>query len=113
LASKLIEIIVVIVILAVLMAVAVPSVLSYINEGQTAKYEAVSNTVLLNTQTEYAKAVASDTASANLKDTVAKAVEAKNYGDNTTVDVTDIVVTTKGAGDSEKDIKSVTGCYYN
>ena len=54
----LIEIIVVIVILAVLMAVAVPSVMSYIGEGNKAKYEAVARAVLVNAQTEYAKAIA-------------------------------------------------------
>ena len=51
----LIEIIVVIVILAVLMAVAVPSVMSYMNEGQKAKYETVARAALINTQTAVAK----------------------------------------------------------
>ena len=54
----LIEIIVVIVILAVLMAVAVPSVISYMNEGKNTKYQTVARAVLINAQTEYAKAVA-------------------------------------------------------
>ena len=54
----LIEIIVVIVILAVLMAVAVPSVMSYMNEGKNAKFQTVGRAVLINAQTEYAKAVA-------------------------------------------------------
>lgn len=53
----LIEIIVVIVILAVLMAVAVPSVLSYINEGDKAKYETAGRSVYIAVQTEYAKRV--------------------------------------------------------
>ncbi|MDD6711599.1 MAG: prepilin-type N-terminal cleavage/methylation domain-containing protein [Sharpea porci] len=44
----LIEIIVVIVILAVLMAVAVPSVMSYINEADDAKYTAVARAAFLN-----------------------------------------------------------------
>lgn len=51
----LIEIIVVIVILAVLMAVAVPSVMSYMNEGTKAKYETVARAALINTQTAVAK----------------------------------------------------------
>lgn len=51
----LIEIIVVIVILAVLMAVAVPSVMSYMNEGQKAKYETVARAAMINTQTAVAK----------------------------------------------------------
>lgn len=102
----LIEIIVVIVILAVLMAVAVPSVMSYMNEGQKAKYEAVARTVLINTQTEYAKEVGnvaySDT---NLKN----AVKGKNYGDDVSVDVTDIKLTGKDTDEaSKRDIKSVT-----
>lgn len=44
----LIEIIVVTVILAVLMAVAVPSVMSYINEADDAKYVAVARSAFLN-----------------------------------------------------------------
>ncbi len=44
----LIEIIVVIVILAVLMAVAVPSVMTYINEADDAKYTAVARAAFLN-----------------------------------------------------------------
>lgn len=54
----LIEIIVVIVILAVLMAVAVPSVMSYINEGNNAKYETAGRAVYTAVQTEYAKEAA-------------------------------------------------------
>lgn len=54
----LIEIIVVIVILAVLMAVAVPSVMSYLNEGDKARYEAQARAVYIRVQTEYAKAYA-------------------------------------------------------
>lgn len=56
----LIEIIVVIVILAILMAVAVPSVMSYMNEGQKAKYEAVARAALINTQTAVAEDIAED-----------------------------------------------------
>lgn len=52
----LIEIIVVIVILAVLMAVAVPSVMSYINEGKKAKYETVARGAMVNAQVQLAKA---------------------------------------------------------
>lgn len=103
----LIEIIVVIVILAVLMAVAVPSVMSYMNEGQKAKYEAVARTVLINSQTEYAKAVA-DGQTANAATTTAQnAVAKKSYGDNASVSNVQITLTTKGDKDSEKDIASV------
>lgn len=56
----LIEIIVVIVILAVLMAIAVPSVMSYINEGNKTKYESVARAALINTQIAVAKDVADD-----------------------------------------------------
>lgn len=56
----LIEIIVVIVILAVLMAVAVPSVMSYINEGNKAKYEAIARAAFINTQIAVAKDIAND-----------------------------------------------------
>lgn len=56
----LIEIIVVIVILAVLMAVAVPSVMSYINEADNAKYVAVARTAYINTTVGVAKEYALD-----------------------------------------------------
>lgn len=52
----LIEIIVVIVILAVLMAVAVPSVLKYMNEADDAKYMSQARGAMIATQTEVAKA---------------------------------------------------------
>lgn len=102
----LIEIIVVIVILAVLMAVAVPSVMSYMNEGQKARYQAVARTVLVNAQTEYAKEVGdgaySDTALKN-------AVKGKNYGNDVSVDVTDIKLTGEDTDEaSKRDIRSVT-----
>lgn len=56
----LIEIIVVIVILAVLMAVAVPSVMSYINEGNKAKYETIARAALINTQIAVSEDIAED-----------------------------------------------------
>lgn len=104
----LIEIIVVIVILAVLMAVAVPSVMSYMNEGQKAKYEAVARTVLINTQTEYAKEVADGSYNeTTAKDNIAK----KNYGQDVEVTVTKIDLT-KGSSATDaaedKDVASVT-----
>lgn len=40
------------------MAIAVPSVMSYINEGNNAKYQSIARAVLVNSQTEVAKAVA-------------------------------------------------------
>lgn len=52
----LIEIIVVVVILAVLMAVAVPAVMSYLDEADNAKYETQARAVYTRVQTEYAKA---------------------------------------------------------
>lgn len=51
----LIEIIVVVVILAVLMAVAVPAVMSYLNEADDAKYETAGRAVYTAVQTEWAK----------------------------------------------------------
>lgn len=102
----LIEIIVVIVILAVLMAVAVPSVMSYMNEGNKAKYEAVARTVLINSQTEYAKAVADGKTGDTAKTAAQDAVAAKSYGDNASVANVEITLT-KDTKDSEKDIASV------
>ncbi|WP_276622015.1 prepilin-type N-terminal cleavage/methylation domain-containing protein [Sharpea azabuensis] len=65
----LIEIIVVIVILAVLMAVAVPSVLSYINEADDAKYETAARAVYVASTAGYAKEYAgtSTVTATNLK----------------------------------------------
>lgn len=113
----LIEIIVVIVILAVLMAVAVPSVMSYIGEGNKAKYESVARTVLVNTQTEYAKAVsgAYDESKATgnesalidkVKEKVGTEKGTHKYGEGVAVSVTDIQLTT-GANAEDQDIKSV------
>ena len=82
----LIEIIVVIVILAVLMAVAVPSVMSYLNEGDNARYEAQARAVYIRVQTEYAKAYAND--NFDPKATDAKLIIAKSKFDD--VDVKDI-----------------------
>ena len=56
----LIEIIVVVVILAVLMAVAVPAVMSYLDEADNAKYETLGRSALIAVQTEYAKDYADD-----------------------------------------------------
>lgn len=102
----LIEIIVVIVILAVLMAVAVPSVMSYMNEGQKAKYEAVARTVLINTQTEYANEVASDTG--YVENTAKANVAKKNYGDGVKVTVTEIVLTAGESGSTAAEDKDVS-----
>lgn len=103
----LIEIIVVIVILAVLMAVAVPSVLGYINEGNNAKYETIARSVLINAQTEYAKEV---TDGGYNETTLETKVGAKNYGDGVTVKVTGVTLT-NGSTNSDKaedqDIASV------
>jgi prepilin-type N-terminal cleavage/methylation domain-containing protein len=56
----LIEIIVVIVILAVLMAVAVPSVLKYIDEANNAKYVAQARSIMTAAQAELVKDYAVD-----------------------------------------------------
>ena len=105
----LIEIIVVIVILAVLMAVAVPSVMSYMNEGNKAKYESVARTVLINTQTEFAKEVGDGKNKADaIKDTI-NAVAGKNYGEDVQVSVSSITLTGTDANEvSGRDVKSVT-----
>ncbi len=107
----LIEIIVVIVILAVLMAVAVPSVMSYMNEGQKARYQAVARTVLINAQTEYAKEVAdvADTkTTTNVLTATQDAVQKKNYGDGVEVSEVLITLTNKGNSDADKDVATVT-----
>ena len=103
----LIEIIVVIVILAVLMAVAVPSVMSYMNEGKNAKFQTVGRAVLINAQTEYAKAVA-DGETTNAK-TIAEGnvVDKHNYNGAEVKDVT-ITLTTAGSDSAEKDVTKVT-----
>jgi type IV pilus assembly protein PilA len=105
----LIEIIVVIVILAVLMAVAVPSVMSYINEGNKAKYEAVARAAFINTQIAVAKDIAedgkadagpavtiwvdSDKNNSNLQSTIDKFGSRKSYGsDKIKVWVTEMVL---------------------
>lgn len=56
----LIEIIVVVVVLAVLMAVAVPSVLKYVNEADNAKFMAQGRSVMNMAQTEVVKAYVGD-----------------------------------------------------
>lgn len=68
----LIEIIVVVVILAVLLAVAVPSVLKYLNEADSAKFLATSRSIFQEITIDYEKEVASgksfDTICENMKD---------------------------------------------
>jgi len=124
----LIEIIVVIVILAVLMAVAVPSVMSYMNEGKNAKYQTIARAVLINAQTEYAKAVANgETNINNAKTTVKNNVEKKvvvskegekevskvvakhdyNGADEVTIDSTDDITLTDGSDLAERDVAQV------
>ena len=104
----LIEIIVVIVILAVLMAVAVPSVMSYINEGNKAKYEAVARAAFINTQIAVAEDIAEDgkandggnvtiwvngNNNSNLKSTIERFGSRRSYGsDKTKVYVTEMVL---------------------
>lgn len=128
----LIEIIVVIVILAVLMAVAVPSVLSYINEGNNAKYMTVARAVYQNTQVAYATAVAGgdgnnveiDTANnvdeinltashvqtesngTTIGESFGKYVEHKNYNGASDVDLKSVTLSGTGAA-KDKDVATV------
>ena len=100
------------------MAVAVPSVMSYINEGNKAKYEAVARTVLVNAQTEYAKAVAdgsdgkdavdADTAKTEAQNNTDTSGDKHNYGDNVKVSDTNIELTSATAAAEDRDVKSVT-----
>ena len=102
----LIEIIVVIVILAVLMAVAVPSVMSYMNEGKNAKFQTVGRAVLINAQTEYAKAVADGETTTAKATAESKVVAKHNYNGAEVKDVT-ITLTTAGNDSAEKDVSKV------
>lgn len=106
----LIEIIVVIVILAVLMAVAVPSVMSYMNEGKNAKYQSVARAVLIDTQTQYAKAVADGKNETAATNAIKSYVAAKKYtGLDKAGDVTITKITLAGSGSdaAEKDIEKI------
>lgn len=90
------------------MAVAVPSVMSYINEGQNARYQTVGRSVLINAQAEYAKAVAEG--EANPKATATTNVTDKhNYGNATVSNVT--ITLTKdddtNVAASDKDVDKV------
>ena len=102
----LIEIIVVIVILAVLMAVSVPSVMSYMNEGKNAKFQTVGRAVLINAQTEYAKAVA-DGKTSTAKAIAESNVVAKHNYNGATVAEVKITLTKAGSDDAEKDVEKV------
>ena len=115
----LIEIIVVIVILAVLMAVAVPSIMSYINEGNKAKYESVARSVLVRAQTEYAKAVAdgndgtdsaTSTKAKGYATTAATKVDSETlYGSGVQVSNTNISLTGTDSDNAEdRDVASVS-----
>lgn len=84
----LIEIIVVIVILAVLMAVAVPSVMSYINEGKKSRYETVARGAMVNAQVQLAKK------------------EAGNYSTDTDALSEAVSLTNADAGDAQ--VQSIT-----
>jgi type IV pilus assembly protein PilA len=105
----LIEIIVVIVILAVLMAVAVPSVMSYMNEGKNAKYQTAARTVLIDAQTQYAKGVADGASDTSAVKKAKDYIEAKTYtGD---IKVSGVTITVAGGTDkadaAEKDVTKV------
>lgn len=93
----LIEIIVVIVILAVLMAVAVPSVMSYINEGNNAKYETVARGAMVNAQVQLAKVETGDNTDESAA--MSKAVSLTNEDSG---DVTVESITVNRASDGKK-----------
>lgn len=90
----LIEIIVVVVILAVLFAVAVPSVMKYMNEADDAKYMADGHSVLQSVQIEMAKAYAGDNV-ITVEEMEAVLNEAENQDNQFTV--TDVKVYEDGA----------------
>jgi type IV pilus assembly protein PilA len=108
----LIEIIVVIVILAVLMAVAVPSVMSYMNEGKNAKYQTAARTVLIDAQTQYAKGVADGASDTSAVKKAKDYIEAKTYTGKITVSEVNITVgedtDPAGTDAAEKDVTQVT-----
>ena len=108
----LIEIIVVIVILAVLMAVAVPSVMSYMNEGKNAKYQTVARAVLIDAQTQYAKAVADGKNETDAKTAIKTYVEGKTYtglaAKAVKFDNADAIELSGGTDPAEKDVTKVT-----
>lgn len=104
----LIEIIVVIVILAVLMAVAVPSVMSYMNEGKNAKYQTAARTVLIDAQTQYAKGVADGANSDTAVNKAKSYIEHKTYTGSITVSNVTITVDGSGSDAAEKDVSLVT-----
>lgn len=93
----LIEIIVVIVILAVLMAVAVPSVMSYINEGKDAKYETVARGAMVNAQVQLAKVATGENSNTAAAMTKAASLTNEDSGD---VEVKSITV--DGTGKTRK-----------
>ena len=103
----LIEIIVVIVILAVLMAVAVPSVMSYMNEGKNAKYQTAARTVLIDAQTQYAKGVADGANSDTAVNKAKSYIEHKTY--TVGISVSEVNISVSGGNDAaEKDVSLVT-----
>ena len=115
----LIEIIVVVVILAVLMAVAVPAVMSYLDEADNAKYETAGHALFTAVQTEYSKDYADDKqingsyiANGNATSYLQKASD-RVTGDDDSIEIdaptTNIQVTTgsPNASNVNKSVKSV------
>ncbi len=103
----LIEIIVVIVILAVLMAVAVPSVMSYMNEGSKARYDTVARAVLVRSQTEYAKAVANGNSAGDAKTAAIEAVNNATFtGANVNVSAINLTGSDHDSAE-DRDVSSV------
>lgn len=99
----LIEIIVVVVILAVLMAVAVPSVLKYMGEADDAKYMSQARGAYISAQTELVKAYtdtdATTTVSTAYTAAMAEVNKGLNQNDNTYVNSIKAVGIDENTGD--------------
>lgn len=105
----LIEIIVVVVVLAVLMAVAVPSVLKYVNEADNAKYMAQGRSVMNMAQTEMVKAYVGDNQiTTDELATVKQNIQTELAKDGVTVDKTDIEIYTAGTASQAGDQITIT-----
>jgi type IV pilus assembly protein PilA len=88
------------------MAVAVPSVMSYMNEGKNAKYQTAARTVLIDAQTQYAKGVADGADGSSAVNKATSYIEHKTYTGSITV--SDVTITVDGGSDAaEKDVTKV------
>lgn len=114
----LIEIIVVVVILAVLMAVAVPAVMSYLDEADNAKYETAGHALFTAVQTEYSKDYADNkeidgsyVTGGNDKSYLQKASD-RVTGDDDSIKIDDptnikVITSSPNASNVNKSVKSV------